>query len=72
MAVALVLSVLPGLLVIKKGGEIKMKVMQNMTTKTSLLSAKAHIEALTNGNSVSKAILMSGKGCCGSSFAEKA
>ena len=49
-----------------------MKVIQNMTTKTSLMSAKAHTEVMPNGNSVSKAILMSGKGCCGAGFIEKA
>jgi len=55
-----------------KGGEIKMKVLQNMTTKTSLMSAKARTETLPNGSSISKAVLMSGKGCCGAGFVEKA
>jgi hypothetical protein len=57
---------------LKRGGERKMKVVQNMTTKTSLMSAKAHSETLPNGNSVSRAVLMSGKGCCGASFVDKA
>lgn len=35
-----------------KGGEIKMKVLQNMTTKTSLMPTKARTETLPNGNSI--------------------
>jgi hypothetical protein len=50
-----------------------MKILQNTTSKLDVVSAvKAKAERLPSGESISKAIFMAGRMCCGSAYVEKA
>lgn len=48
-----------------------MKSLQTMTSNTNLMKTNASSENLPSGESISKAIFMGNKNCCGAAYVER-